>query len=532
MRACRASTLKNPPSTDLEKFKLELPRVRAQGCRVAICIAGEQRSATCAPRGSQFGAVSPLESQADFLAVLPFPQDVFVVLDTPPKADDVSLIGVGHNGPQNLLDSTIRATQAFARMHPTAVEFDDTRKAEAAYWTHIRLAVCVKPAAAMQARKLQACWRLITQREAQLNISYSHIVRLRPDLLVTSLTAKVVAAHIAAACRPPPSTAMSSQVQCRSANLSCHSCAKRASTPWSLKCKACCKCPHCVPGTTAAAVVVHRPKHGWGDRVCLHTHSNGHSCQVSCGNGSSSVTTLDGGSALEVADVLTVPPFTQALRNDTFVNDVFWVASRSYAAALFDHLSYLSSWGHREQQRRRERARTLHPVSGRQQGVSSTAADMLCGAAPRLEASPACADALGHISAIAPTCATGGHECMVSQALAAQTRRAGLVRGSSDPNASLQVEYLTPAGAAPQVMRLSDADQRVCASLQQAYLCSEKKKVRRPDSSMNGSTSASPLAGVAGAVAGAANAEQARRCKVQDRLRKSVQPRTKVLATS
>ena len=81
-------------------------------------------------------------------------------------------------------------------------------------------------------------------------------------------------------------------------------------------------------------------------------------------------------------------------------------------------------------------------------------------------------------------------------------------------------------------MRLSDADQRVCASLQQAYLCSEKKKVRRPDSSMNGSTSASPLAGVAGAVAGAANAEQARRCKVQDRLRKSVQPRTKVLATS
>ena len=41
--------------------------------------------------------------------------------------------------------------------------------------------------------------------------------------------------------------------------------------------------------------------------------------QVKCDNSS-----LDG--AAPVADVFTLPPFTQALKNDTFVNDVFWVS--------------------------------------------------------------------------------------------------------------------------------------------------------------------------------------------------------------
>ena len=47
--------------------------------RLAVCIAGEQRSASCSHNG-----VSPIESVLRFITALGERSDVFVVLDTPP----------------------------------------------------------------------------------------------------------------------------------------------------------------------------------------------------------------------------------------------------------------------------------------------------------------------------------------------------------------------------------------------------------------------------------------------------------------
>ena len=59
--------------------------------RIAVCIAGEQRSASCPPRDTRtHGSFAPLESIANFLAALDVSLDVFVVLDANPKAEEPS----------------------------------------------------------------------------------------------------------------------------------------------------------------------------------------------------------------------------------------------------------------------------------------------------------------------------------------------------------------------------------------------------------------------------------------------------------
>ena len=54
------------------------------------------------------------------LSALQVPHDVFIVFDAPPTPDDPSLAGVGPSVAPSLLDSALRATNAFKRMRPLA----------------------------------------------------------------------------------------------------------------------------------------------------------------------------------------------------------------------------------------------------------------------------------------------------------------------------------------------------------------------------------------------------------------------------
>ena len=142
--------------------------------------------------------------------------------------------------------------------------------------------------------------------------------------------------------------------------------------------------------------------------------------------------------------------------------------------------------------------------------------DLRCGGAPRLRAAPSCTDASRHASEMALTCASGGHECMVSQSISAQSAQ----WGENHPLGPLRVRYLADVKASPQVLRLADTDERFCAGMQLAYLCSEKRKVRR-------APAANALSGDAAAAAAmaAAFAERQKRCKQADRGRKDVRTR-------
>ena len=64
------------------------------------------------------------------------------------------------------------------------------------------------------------------------------------------------------------------------------------------------------------------------------------------------------------------------------------------------------------------------------------------------------------------------------------------------------------------MLRLADTDEHYCAGMQQAYLCSEKRKVRAKSG---------------GEAVDAALAERLKRCKVADRMRHAVQTRTMAL---
>ena len=109
---------------------------------------------------------------------------------------------------------------------------------------------------------------------------------------------------------------------------------------------------------------------------------------------------------------------------------------------------------------------------------------------------------------------------MVSQALSAY---AGQLLGDTTTaeRPSLRVRYLNDMRAAPQVLRLADTDERFCAGMQLAYLCSEKRKVRRLPA-------AGALAGDTGAAEAmaAAFAERQKRCRQTDRGRHEVNTRT------
>ena len=107
-------------------------------------------------------------------------------------------------------------------------------------------------------------------------------------------------------------------------------------------------------------------------------------------------------------------------------------------------------------------------------------------------------------------CGTGGHECMLSQALSAHQR------STFGPKRDLRVRYVPEVRCSPTLLRLSDADDSQCVGVQHAYMCSEKRKVR--------SQGGGGAGGGAGATAASA---AAKRCKQLDRRRKQIHVRVR-----
>ena len=100
---------------------------------LAVCIAGEQRSASCSHNG-----VSPIESAVRFITALGERSDVYVVLDTPPTAEDERLAGVGTAVGPSLRASASRLQLAFDKLKPVAIEYEDARAAVESYWQQAR----------------------------------------------------------------------------------------------------------------------------------------------------------------------------------------------------------------------------------------------------------------------------------------------------------------------------------------------------------------------------------------------------------
>ena len=106
---------------------------RPMTVRLAVCIAGEQRSASCSHNG-----VSPIESAVRFITALGERSDVYVVLDTPPTAEDERLAGVGTAVGPSLRASASRLQLAFDKLKPVAIEYEDARAAVESYWQHVQ----------------------------------------------------------------------------------------------------------------------------------------------------------------------------------------------------------------------------------------------------------------------------------------------------------------------------------------------------------------------------------------------------------
>ena len=503
---------------------------------LAVCVAGELRSASCTPRVTssheQRRLVSPIESIASFLANLGEAPDVFAALDEP---------------------RVVSATRSvLASLRPLAVHFANATETQFSFERDVRTRMCVKPQAYFQARKLQACWHLISARERERQRDYTHVARLRPDLMMPHTLARQVALHLSmSSSRAAPTTASSPD-----------------------------------GGLLAAHAALRSPRsqtHLYGDDFCLQSapsstvHATGWMCQFKCGtarpsNAGNSSTPL---APDERAHILTVPPFTQVLMNDTIINDVFWVVDRAHAPPLFDHLAMLSQWALAQQQQWGPRGHSSN-AAGRGNDVATEANAAaalddggLCGSAPLLQATHRCSDPQVTSSrhrtsssswrSTAAACATGGHECMLAHAVASYQMRIGEASSRSSTSAeeeeevsivdqavpheapSLRVRYLALRKWSPQVLRLIDADERSCRGQQHAYLCSEKRKVRRAAGAATGAATGAVTGG--GAVTGAEYAEEnapvpafggerARgiRCKAADLMRRTVH--TRMLPTS
>ena len=540
---------------------------RVSGHRLAVCISGELRSAVCSPRTAVRGSglAAPLETIARLLSQIG-ERDVFVAIDEPPSASNNANVAEGGTAAlRSLAESDARTARLLARIAPISVEHS-VQQTEAQYWDEARQALCVKSAAVFQARKLRSCWQRILAREAQLRFAYTHVLRLRPDLLVPDALADTIVRALQHQGRHHvPQTQLSASMD-----------------------------------ESVAGLRLLPPRHTWGAEICLRTHTaSGTLCQAQCTAPSGADTSLSlrptpstsqdlagtaGGMTLapfpsEAAHVLTLPPFTSTLKNDTYVNDVFWLADRAVAAPLFDPLSTLTAWSANERggggtsshmnatpaasaphMRQAVRARNGVGASATDGGAPGEVgglhggmhADMdvdpLCGLSLRLRAVPSCVDdGRFQASRMAPTCATGGHECMLSHAVALHLqsaearpampgfrhRRTGHQQharsGSVREGVSLRVRYLAEAKLTPQVLRLAETDERQCGGMQLAYLCSEKRKVRHvPTAASSGSTGGNSTQ-AAGAGGGAASREMLRRCKQADRMRVQVKTRLTAL---
>lgn len=165
--------------------------------RVAVCVAGQLRSAGCA--GSAGARLTPVESiDTHLLAVLRQRYDVsiFAALDAPPrrgqrlpgalgnhlaralsvlKPDQLALFGEA--------DDEAAWSVSRAPVASRLGEAGSSRNGSACARLSHRLEHLYGAAAYSQARKLQACWSMLLAREASVGLRYDYVVRLRPDVV-------------------------------------------------------------------------------------------------------------------------------------------------------------------------------------------------------------------------------------------------------------------------------------------------------------------------------------------------------------
>lgn len=165
--------------------------------RIAVCVAGQVRTAVCPWRTDQGGVqlrepawtikehvITPLRALLGPDAV-----DVFAALDAPPR-ERTRHPGIVVPALMELLRSIRpvgalflgeaddeRAFTSSARVRVLPNEPNGTR----CQLLSERLSHFLSYNTIAQARKLGACWQMLTDREAEGHFTYTHIMRLRPD---------------------------------------------------------------------------------------------------------------------------------------------------------------------------------------------------------------------------------------------------------------------------------------------------------------------------------------------------------------
>ena len=157
--------------------------------RLAVCLVGQARSATCQYGGER----TPLESIAHFLRASDIEHELFAILDQPASS----------NTSTNAAAERVLLRHLHATLQPVHVQLVAPHDGEAAMkgllpcgatdaaaWNESELALARRMGAH---RKAAACWAALTARERAVNRSFTHVAKIRPDLLFSSQSAATFA---------------------------------------------------------------------------------------------------------------------------------------------------------------------------------------------------------------------------------------------------------------------------------------------------------------------------------------------------
>ena len=156
---------------------------------LAVCVAGQLRSATCEWRGSRYAppALSIRDHLLSPLKAAGAAVDVFAALDAPPQHSP--LPGDSVTALKSILDilQPVQALfldeagdeQLYSRMRHELLPGEGN--ASACGLLSTRLARLLSFNSIAQSRKLGACWQMILARESTVRKApYSHVIRVRP----------------------------------------------------------------------------------------------------------------------------------------------------------------------------------------------------------------------------------------------------------------------------------------------------------------------------------------------------------------
>ena len=423
---------------------------------VAVCITGQLRAATCRLGGAGAHSPTAIETIGAFLRRELRGSDVFVVLDSPPAADAAAT--ALHAAAVQRVASAVR---------PVEIGFDDAAAAHAAYSEVRASGACLTLSAVAQARKLESCLRMIEAAEQRRGRAlrgggggggagrYTHLLRLRPDTMMPS--------HL---------------------NLSRYGLTLRGDSGDT-------RTPASTAPSRAAARAARSSYLGPADGseglltpdTCLASKRGQQACHARC----TRVLHKAERARLErqPPQLLTVPPYTGKVHDETFLNDIFFLATRELATPMLSHLQAGLRWARQEQ-----------ASKGRPAKAAPNKASACAGA--RLPLAPRCSPSGTGAAAGAGLCTTGGHECLLTLGLLTHhhdhhqaSSRPQHGGGGSQPDPPLRVRYLSQADW-PKLLRLAETDAG-CAPYRQAYECTEKAKIHLRLANLTGRAAAAAV---------------------------------------